>query len=165
MPDYKKKEKSWRRIVSSLSPKKIDAIRGRFILKQKFNPDNGCWEWTGCKSKEGFGLFWLEGRNALAHRVSWFLQYGETPDKDIIHSCGNPVCVNPKHLFLVSPKEKYKFFKEKGKQGIVCSQSRLTEEDIINIKNLYENSELTVKEIGALWGVSGQYISKLGKTK
>jgi hypothetical protein len=165
MSDYNKKEKTWRQIIDCLPPQKIDAMRERFITKQKINPDNGCWEWTGCKSKEGFGLFWLEGRNALAHRIAWFLQYGKMPKEDIIHSCGNPVCVNPKHLFLLDPKEKYIFFREKGKQGIVPSQSKLTDEDIANIKDLYENSELTLKEIGILWGVSGQYISKLGKRK
>lgn len=159
-----KKKDKWSQIVDLMSPEKINAVRERFIVKQKFNPGNGCWEWIGCKNKEGFGLFWLEGRNALAHRISWFLQYREMPVNDVVHSCGNPGCVNPKHLILVDAKAKYIFFRQKGRQGITPSQSRLTKEDIADIKNLYENSELTLKEIGALYGgISAQYISRLGK--
>jgi len=76
------------------------------ILKTKT-----CWEWTGCISPQGYGVFsyWdkksQRGVSKPAHRISWELFRNEIPkDLTIDHICRNRKCVNPDHLEPVSMK-------------------------------------------------------------
>jgi hypothetical protein len=62
----------------------------RFLANTKKNWDNDCIEWTGSKTKDGYGRFYLNGRYQLAHRVSWQIHYGDIPEgMCVCHSCDN----------------------------------------------------------------------------
>lgn len=84
-------------------------LRDRFFAKVSestthFFRGTPCWEWAGCRHKQGYGQIRGDktenGRVLKAHRVSYVLHYGETPDdKPIVnHLCERKWCSNPAHL-------------------------------------------------------------------
>lgn len=65
------------------------------------NPVTGCWVWTGSKLRKGYGNLWVIDRIVRAHRYSYTLFCGSIPDgMKVLHSCDNPPCCRPDHLFL-----------------------------------------------------------------
>ena len=69
----------------------------------------GCWQWTGSTTRMGYGHFSVmtlgEGRQMIpAHRFAWEQACGAIPDGvDVLHLCGNRICVRPDHLALRDP--------------------------------------------------------------
>jgi hypothetical protein len=68
-----------------------------FISK---NPNTNCWEWTG-QLKGGYGYFSINHKDIPVHRLMFKKYKGIIPPKiNVCHSCDNPKCCNPDHLWL-----------------------------------------------------------------
>lgn len=119
----------------------------RFYSKIQIPYDNmvfGCWEWIGRKNKGGrvlpYGVFDLYDKGLQAHRVSYLLWYGKYPDNCACHSCDNPSCVNPLHLFDATHDENMKDKKIKNRvhrpnhNGIKNQNNKLSEEQVLDIR-------------------------------
>lgn len=82
--------------------------KDRFWSKvDKRGPDD-CWPWLGSTSStDGRGTFCYNGRQTTASRFALMLEIGEAAlaGKFACHSCDNPPCVNPAHLWPGTAKD------------------------------------------------------------
>lgn len=81
----------------------------RFWAKVNKKGDNECWEWIAAKNNKGYGQFRIGGVSKSTHRISYIIHKGEMPDGLMIcHTCNNPTCINPNHLYAGTGKDNMK---------------------------------------------------------
>lgn len=98
------------------SPKKLKPIEPRFW--SKVIKSEGCWKWTGAAHPHGYGVMGglCIGRKIIrATHVSWLIHKGVLPTHGMCHTCDNPNCVNPEHLFDGDQKANFEDMKRKGR--------------------------------------------------
>lgn len=77
-----------------------------------------CWEWQEAINYKSYGQFRFNGRTIRANRVAWVLTFGAIPDGlHVLHHCDNPLCINPKHLFLGTNQQNVDDRVAKGRNG------------------------------------------------
>lgn len=96
-------------------------------------------------------------RTIMAHRIAFRLTHGKWPEPLALHSCDNPPCCNPAHLFEGTPLENMRDKVQKGRYR--GPAYKLTCEKVREARSLYP----TVKgrEIAERMGVSHSLIKSV----
>jgi hypothetical protein len=155
-----------------LSRIKIIFLRGLNIMSKniherllsKMDIIDKCWNWTGSKNGNGYGVVIMDGKSVLAHRASYETYRGPIPENLIIrHRCDNPLCCNPNHLQVGTRQENMKDVDERGRRpkGSNHWKCKLTYEQLETIK--YDTRKQV--EIAAEYGITQAHVSLIKKDK
>lgn len=139
-----------------------------FLTAYVVNTVTGCWEWQKAfvKNRKGQPTYGHISHTTrahivygehLAHRLSYRMFKGLIPKKLFVcHTCDNPKCVNPEHLFIATHKENMEDMVRKGRQvriqGSQRWNSKLTEKQVHHIKKLLSKGVGT-RKIAREYGV------------
>lgn len=92
----------------------------------------GCTEWTGARTRKGYGKVTINGSPMNAHRAVWLLVNGPIPAGLVVcHRCDNPACCNVEHLFLGTIAENTADMVAKGRQ---VTRAKITGEMVREIR-------------------------------
>jgi hypothetical protein len=145
---------------------KISDPKTVFWNKVKVDKDV-CWLWLGAKNSGGYGSFLGTG----AHVRSYEYAKGPIPEGlCVLHSCDNPSCVNPAHLFLGTKADNSQDAWKKGRnffqkhpearpKGENHANAKLNKKQIAEIRKLYASGVYYQKTLVKHFGVSQRTIS------
>lgn len=115
-----------------------------------------CIEYSGATNGR-YGVKWRHGKLHMAHRLAFEDATGIDPSGyDVRHKCHNTRCVNPDHLELGSHKENMVDMVRAGRQ-----HKRLTDDQVLSIRELYTAGGVTQKELAAKFGTSQGHVSSI----
>jgi len=141
--------------------------RDRILNNIRINPETSCWEWQLCLDKSGYGWVCYMDKRERAHRLSFILL--SNPSKEVTiekgmlvcHTCDNPKCVNPTHLWLGTYKDNWddSVHKNRNTKGEAHGLSKLTDDDVLDIRYKYSTGFWTQTKLALEFGVDQSTIS------
>jgi hypothetical protein len=150
----------------------------RFWCKiYKSSDQECCWNWNAYLNGGGYGSFRVGQRMVLAHRIAYCLANNcelSSIDKLIVrHKCDNRKCCNFMHLELGTQLDNVRDCVARGRfkvnagnlKGEMCSWSKLTEEDVVEIRRIYSLKKLSQPQISKMYGVCQQQVSDIVNRK
>lgn len=142
-------------------PETVEESRVRFesyLVPQ----ESGCINWTGHTDKDGYGILTFNRKNVKAHRHAWLLAGNSIPEGHLMrHKCvKNRACCNVEHLRTGTAKDNSQdaVADETLTRGEKVNTAKLSEEDVLRIRKLYEEGTCQ-KVLASAFGVYQTTIS------
>lgn len=137
--------------------------------KVEIRASDECWPWTGSVNKYGYGDCFWNGKRANASRAALesclFFMFDLM---QACHTCDNPICCNPSHLYEGTNKQNSKDRVDRGrlrgefKAGSLHPRfsAKLSEDDVRNIRKR-NSMGASQSSLAREYGVSSMQVSKI----
>jgi hypothetical protein len=150
-------------------------IDERFWEKVAIKGKDDCWDWTASLNHSGYGKFGISSYETKifgvknsgpigAHRVAFYLANG-TIDNNlmVLHSCDRPSCCNPNHLRQGDAKDNGEDIANRAR-GTIGEKSiflKLTDDEIREMRYLYENEDWGSAQLAAKFNCSRSHVNEV----
>lgn len=117
---------------------------------------------TKFRDKDGYANRWFNGKSVRAHRAAWIEAHGPIPEGLVVmHKCDNPACINIDHLMLGTQADNISDCIEKDRhcRGERHPKAKLTAEDVIEMRRLFDSGEKRIYELVEMFSVSQALVS------
>lgn len=127
------------RVAKATKKEKLSRLKE--LYEKQVIRQEACWDWKGTLHRTGYAVIQYDGKQIGAHKASWLIHKGALTEKLwVLHKCDNKKCTNPEHLYLGSPSRNSLDREERQrrpiKRGIFHPNSKLTDEQVLEIKKL-----------------------------
>jgi HNH endonuclease len=134
-------------------------------------PGDECilWPWVSEGAESKYGRLWDAGKRVPAHRWVFIQINGPIPDElNVCHTCDNPPCCRPSHLFSGTDKDNLADAARKGHmkggtahlRGEQHGMAKLSDEKVTMIRSLVANG-ITQRAVAKATGMSKIQISRI----
>jgi len=144
------------------------ALADRFWEKVDIRGPDECWPWLASTGERGYGKIMIHGPDgkamATASRIAYELCFGPVHDGlQVLHSCDNPPCCNPGHLFLGTQLQNVADMEAKGRMSVGEEHptAKLTAAQVAEIRHSHELQAV----VGARFGVTQSNVSLIRSGK
>lgn len=145
---------------------------------ERRGPDE-CWWWIGGRQRSKthdveYGcLGWPTGkdRKIQAHRISYLIHKGPIPEGLwVLHSCDQPLCVNPAHLRAGTPRDNTCDMYARGravppscpaKAGEANHLSKLADDQVREIRCRYAHGGIRQADLAQEYGITQGTVGKI----
>jgi hypothetical protein len=135
----------------------------RFWSKVNVRHPKQCWPWTG-STRNGYGRMMTQHGPVSAHRVAYFFFNDQWPTDRACHTCDNPTCCNPNHLFDGTQQENVADMIAKGRRvlrtAMAHPHAKLTPAEAIQIRDRNYRGEAYLA-LAQEYGVSKATIARV----
>lgn len=126
--------------LEGADPELVSALLARFVVAE----GDACWPWTGSTQKKGYGVF----RSQRSHRLSYLVFRGPIPEgHGVLHTCDNPPCMRPSHLFTGTKQDNVDDMVKKNRQATGDRHGARTHPERIHRGNDHLGSKLTEQDV------------------
>lgn len=132
-------------------------IHERFWSRVNVTVNIRCWQWLGRKDENGYGQVRINGKTMRAPRVAFWLRNGKWPN-NACHTCDNPVCCNPNHIFDGTRSDNMRDMVSKGRNktriGEQHGRSVLTDQKVLDMRSNYRDGGISLESLAKKYGCS-----------
>lgn len=127
---------------------------------RRVDQSGDCWPWMGGKDKDGYGKTAWGKKHVRAHVLAWFLTHGVWPEHNVLHTCDNPPCCHPEHLFEGTTLDNNRDRATKGRNGNYKTagelnvRAKLSNDEVKRMRRLHATGRYSQTELGVMFGVS-----------
>lgn len=142
----------------------LDGEPAEWVRQHRTWQGEECLTWPFSMMSNGYGQIngWTGAHVFMCHEA-----HGPKPDDRsyVLHSCGRGQlgCVNPNHLRWGTQSENMadRIGHGTSNRGRRNGRAKLSDRDVIDIRERYANGDVLMRELAAQYGVARQYISQI----